>query len=314
MSKLRGVAPTAVQKRPKMFLFGPAGSHKTNIGLRFPSTYLIDTEKGAENDQYRETLNAGKGAYFHTADLDEIIDEAAALLTVRHAYRTFLIDPITIPYVNACEKAAVELARRSRDPNSDGYEFGRNKAIADRKMKRLCGLLLQLDMNVILTSHQKTKWEKQGEGFRDAGTTFDAYGKLDYLFDLVLETQIRGTEPWAVVRKSRVEAFPLLDAFPLNYEEIVKRYGRDVLERGAEPVVLATPEQVARLTHLVEVVKIDPEVVQKWLDKANAESFAEMPAEAVGKCIAYVEGLLNGAEKPAAAEKPTAAIEEGVTT
>jgi len=54
-----------------------------------------------------------------------------------------------------------------------------------------------------------------------------------------------------------------------------------------------SPELVARLTHLVEVVKLEPTIVQKWLDKADAMSFAEMPADAVRKCVAFVEAKLN---------------------
>jgi hypothetical protein len=144
----------------------------------------------------------------------------------------------------------------------------------------------------VLTSHAKIKWVKSGDSFREDGRTFDAYGKLDYLFDLVLETQLRGTEGWAVVRKSRVEAFPMLDSFPLSYGEVASRYGREVLERGAEPVKLASPEQVARLTQLVEVVKLDDEIVQKWLDKSDAATFADMPEDVIAKCITFIEAKI----------------------
>jgi len=46
---------------------------------------------------------------------------------------------------------------------------------------------------------------------------------------------------------------------------------------------------VARLAHLVDVVKLDPDLVQKWLDKADAASFSDMPEDVVAKCIAFVE-------------------------
>lgn len=311
MGRLRGVKPEAVEKRLKGFWFGDAGSRKTSVAIQFPGCYLIDTEKGATNDQYVETLKKGGGVYFGTTDLDEIIAEVSALLTEKHPYRTLTIDPITVPYQEACDKAARELAAKSSDPSSDGTEFGRHKAVADRKMKRLCGLLLRLDMNVILTSHAKVKWEKSGEGFRDAGKTFDAYGKLDYLFDLVLETELRGTEAWAKVRKSRILAFPMLESFQLSYDTIADRYGRAVLERGAEPVKLASPEQVARLTQLVETVRINPEkeneeIVAKWLDAADATSFGELPEDVISKCIAMVEARVAPTPAPTT-DKPAKA-------
>jgi len=44
-------------------------------------------------------------------------------------------------------------------------------------------------------------------------------------------------------------------------------------------------------------------VVQKWLDKADVETFGEMPADVVLKCIAYVEAKL---ETPAPKEAASA--------
>jgi AAA domain-containing protein len=292
---LRGLKPEAVAKRLKAFWFGDAGSRKTTTAIQFPTPYLIDSERGATNDQYVKALKAVGGAYVGpeqgSTDLDEIITEVSALLSDKHSYRTLIIDPITISYADACDKAAREIA--AREGKGDGTEFGRNKAIADRKMKRLCALLLRLDMNVILTSHAKIKWVKDGTGFREDGRTFDAYGKLDYLFDLVIETQLRGTEGWAIVRKSRIEAFPMFDTFPLSYDTVADRYGRAILERTAEPVKLASSEQVSKLEHLVSLLKVEPELVQKWLDKAEAVTFAEMPAAAASKCIGYLEDKIS---------------------
>ena len=143
-------------------------------------------------------------------------------------------------------------------------------------------------MNVIITSHAKTKWEKTGDSFKEAGTTFDCYPKLDYLFDLVFEIQKRGKDRVGIVRKSRVGGFPEGEVFPFSYDEIATRYGRDILERRAATVVLATAEQVTKLKHLIDVLHIEEAVVEKWLDKAQAESLNEMPAEAADKCIKFM--------------------------
>ena len=49
---LRGKKPEAVEKRMKALFFGPAGVGKTTAAIQFPAPYLIDTDRGAENDQY----------------------------------------------------------------------------------------------------------------------------------------------------------------------------------------------------------------------------------------------------------------------
>ncbi len=295
---LRAVAPKQVEKRLKLFEFGNAGVGKTFAAIQFPRPYLIDTERGAENEQYVTALEAAGGAYYFTTDLEEIIKEVRALLTEKHEYRTLVIDPLTIPYNNACENAARSLANPAK--GIDGTEFGRHKALADRRVKVLCELLLQLDMNVIITSHAKIKWEKVGDDFKQTGTTFDCYGKLEYLFDLVIEVQKRGMERVGIVRKTRVASFPEGEVFPFNYAKVADMYGREVLERQAVQVELASAEQVARLTQLVEALHIPNEDVEKWMDKANAESFAEFPATVAATAITNLEKKIQ-TPAPAAA-------------
>jgi hypothetical protein len=290
MTKLKAVSPTTIEKRLKCFMFGAAGSGKTTAAIQFPRPYLIDTERGAENDQYVLALNSVDGAYMASTDLDEIIEQVAALASETHEFRTLVIDPLTIPYNDALDKAAREIALA--DGKGDGTEFGRNKARADRKMKRLSALLLNLDMNVIVTSHQKTKWGKVGNEFKDMGTTFDCYSKLDYLFDLVFELERRGQERVGMVRKSRLESFPEGDSFTFSYAAVADRYGREILERQAAPVPLATAEQVARITQLLEAVKVEPSVIEKWQDKANADKWEEFSQEAAAKIIEWIEKKL----------------------
>lgn len=290
-SRLKFVKPQAVEKRFKVLLSGASGTGKTMAAISFPAPAVIDTERGSENKQYVEAIERAGGMYLHTTDIHEIAGQVQALLTERHDFKTLVIDSLTLTYANALDSEAVKL---EADDGKDGTAFGRNKKGPDRVVRRVLNMCYQLDMNVVFTSHSKALWKRgAGGSVEEAGTTFDCYGKIDYVVDLWLETQMRGMERMAMVRKSRVEAFPLFDVFPLSYDAIAERYGRAVLERGAEPVVLASPDQVAQLTHLVEVVRLDVDVVQKWLDKANAESFADMPADAISKCITFVESKVN---------------------
>lgn len=291
---LRGKAPEAVKKRLKALFFGPAGVGKTTAAIQFPKPYLIDTEKGAENEQYVKLLRASGGAYFFTADFEEMLSEVTSLLSESHEYQTVIIDPLTVVYNDLLDKSAKSLATRE-DPA--GTAFGRHKAPADRKLKHLLNLLLRLDMNVIITSHAKTMWERVGTQLTDAGQTFDCYAKLDYLFDLVFELQKRGADRVGVVRKTRIDGFPEGESFPFNYAEIAKRYGKDVLEKKAKPEVLATPEQVAEADRLAEAASIPHETLDKWFEKAGATHWGEMPQDIAQKCIEHMKKIALGEAK-----------------
>lgn len=282
---LRGKKPEAMEKRLKALFYGAAGVGKTTAAIQFPRPYLIDTERGAENTQYVKLLNDAGGAYFFTTSADELIAEVTSLISEKHEYRTVIIDPLTVVYNDLLDKAAAEV----------GTDFGKHKGPADRKIKHLLTLLLRLDMNVIITSHAKPKWvrTKDAKGkdtVVEEGSTFDCYGRLDYLFDLVFEVTKRGKERVGIVRKTRIETFPEGEVFPFCYGEIAERYGRTILERGAVPVALATVEQVAELTALLETRKDGPALAEAWLEKAGAERLSELPADAAVKCIAYLKG------------------------
>lgn len=280
---LRGVKPAAVQKRLKALFFGSAGVGKTTAAIQFPRPYLIDTERGAENDQYVSLLEQSGGLYFHTTDFDEMVSEITSLLTTKHDMRTIIIDPLTVPYAAELDKEAKRLANKE-DPA--GTAFGRNKQIPDRKVKHLLNLLLRLDMNVIITSHAKSEWKN---GAPTGTDTFDCYNKLDYLFDLAIQIQKRGKERVGVVKKTRCKGFEEGEVFPFTYEEVAQRYGREVLEKVADPEILATADQIADIKRLVELLSIPATTTDKWLEKAMAESWAEMPSQTIQTCIDHLK-------------------------
>lgn len=279
---LRGKQPTTVEKRLKALFYGAAGVGKTTASIQFPRPYLIDTERGAENDQYVKMLEEKGGAIFQTSDFDELLTEVKSLLTEKHEYKTLIIDPLTTLYNDLLDKAGVKV----------GTEFGRHYGEANKSMKHLLNLLLRLDMNVIITSHAKNEY---GNNLAVLGQTYDCYKKLDYLFDLVFEIQKRGKERVGVVKKTRIEKFVDAECFPFSYEEIAKRYGKDILEKEAAQETLATKEQVEKLKRLIELLKVPLETSQKWLDKSSAETFEEMKSDDIQKCIDFLDSKVKGA-------------------
>jgi hypothetical protein len=256
---------------------------KTTAAIQFPRPALIDTEKGAVNDAYVDQLNKVGGVVMQTSDFGEMLDAVTGLVKDPGDIQTVIIDPITVVYNDLLAKAERKV----------GSEFGRHYGEADKHMKHLVNLLLRIDTNVIITCHAKNVY---GDGMKIEGRTFDGYKKLDYLFDLVFEIDKRGQQRVGIVKKSRVAGFTDGEVFPFSYDTIADRYGRAIIERAGVGEVLATPEQVAEMERLTKLLKLPDETVDKWLDKAKAESFSEMPSDAAAKCIAFMLQQVGGAK------------------
>ncbi len=274
---LRARKPEAVTKRLKLFMFGPAGVGKTTAAIQFPNSYIIDGERGAEN--YDKLVTTSGSAVFQTSDINEVISEVKALLTEKHDYKTLVIDPITTIYNDLLEKCELKV----------GTDFGRHFGEANKTMKRLANLIMALDMNVVVTAHAKTEY---GSNLSKLGYTFDGWRQLDYWFDLVVELAKKNKRRLAKVVKTRVETFPDDDVFEWSYDAIQKRYDITVLEKPAEQVVLAGPEQVREIKDLLNIVRLPEGTIDKWFAKAGVDVWEDMPAGMLSKCIEYVKNRL----------------------
>lgn len=292
---LKGKKPEAVQKRLKMMIFGPAGVGKTTFSLQFPDAYFIDTERGAENDQYVRRMQEAGALYLQSCDAEEVIEELRQLVQDPEDRKTLVIDPITTIYDHLLDKNAERY----------GLDYGKYKHPSDMRMKHIFNLLYRLDMNVILTSHAKENWvsnkDHRGREVREQqGMTFDGYKKLDYIFDMVIGVEKRGRDRIAKVTKSRVESMPEGDEFEFSFDLIADRYGRDIICRDSSGVTLATPEQVAHLEKLLRECMVDEDKINKWLDKHNAHELSEIPATAMAQAIEHYQQQAEMAKKGAA--------------
>jgi hypothetical protein len=262
-----------------MFMFGPAGVGKTTAAIQFPNSYIIDGERGTEN--YDQLITQSGSVVYPTTDINEVVQEVKSLLTERHDFRTLVIDPITPVYNDLLDKCESQV----------GADFGRHYGAANKTMKRLANLIMNLDMNVIVTAHAKTEY---GANLAKIGYTFDGWRQLDYWFDLVVELGKKGKRRMARVAKTRIETFPDEDVFEWSYDAIKKRYDASILERAAQQVALASAEQVREIKDLLNIVRLPDGLVDKWLSKAQVETWEDMPAETIAKCVEYVKNRLPG--------------------
>jgi hypothetical protein len=274
---LRARKPEAVNKRLKLFMYGPAGVGKTTAAIQFPNSYIIDAERGAEN--YDKLINESGSVVFQTNDMHDVIQEVKSLLTTKHEFKTLVIDPITTLYNDLLEKCEQKV----------GTDFGRHYGEANKTMKRLANLIMALDMNVVVTAHAKAEY---GENLKKLGYTFDGWRQLDYWFDLVCELGKKGKRRFAKVVKTRVDSFPDDEQFEWSYEAIKARYDASMLEKESTAVALATPEQVGEIKALLSVVRLPEGTTDKWFAKAGVETWEDMPADLLTKCIDYVKNRL----------------------
>ena len=281
MSKLRGKIPSVEERRFKVLMFGVAGAGKTTAAIQFPRPYVIDTEAGCVNDQYVRVVEKSGGAIAPITDFDEIMQEVRNLMEEEHEFATLVIDPITTVNDTLLDRLKDEV----------GTEYGAHYSEAKRRFKHLTGLLARLDMNVVVTAHHKNQY---GDGMTLLGKTFDGPKNLDYLFDLVMEIQIRGDERWAIPIKSRIERIRQGEAFRFSYEAVADRYGNDILERQAKPKGLVSPERLMVWENLLG--KMGPregDFRRKILTAFKIGDLADAPAESAEKSIAKLEKILE---------------------
>jgi len=288
MSKLKAIDPKSAEpSKPKILIYGKPGVGKTWTSLDFPNVFYIDVEQGANRSHYTDKLKASGGVYLGaeqgSTDFNVVIEQTQALATEKHKFKTLVIDSVSKLF----------LLRKTEEAEKGGDDFGRDKKQANKPARKLMSWLNKIDMNVILISHEIPLWGTDSKGERSQiGVTYDAWDKLDYDLDLCLNIIRQGDRRIAKVSKSRLLSFPDASTFTWSYDEFAKLYGKEVIEKQGEVMVLATVEQVKELNDLIALLNIQSDVIEKWLKKEEVEAFAEMSTANIQKYINAVKAKL----------------------
>ena len=293
--RLHAVEPDTIEPaKAKTLIFGPPGVGKTFEAIRFPGVYYFDSERGADQDEYRKRLKAAKAGYFGPAegslDFQSVIDEVQTLATIKHRFNTMVFDSATKLFNAAISEEQERLG--------DKDAFGASKKAPIRQMQRLLHWVNRADMNAIFICHQRDVWGKDEKGLQTVvGTSFDCWDKLAYELHLVLRISKIGegdnARRFMHVGKSRLSNFKEGNRFDWSYEQFAELYGRDAIEKAAKQVVLANPEQIAEMQHLLEVVKVSEDWQEKVFKKAGVEQWSEMDADKLDAIIAMLKEKIN---------------------
>jgi hypothetical protein len=280
----------SLEKRLKLFLWGDSGVGKTTLSLQFPKPVVIDLEGGA--DLYGETFDFD---VLRASTADEVMEAVEWLLTRPHAYRTLVIDPITV-YWDALQKKWSDVFLR-RNKGSKGYKFEfydlqpRDWMTVKAEFKDLIRKLIALDMNVIVTARQKVQYA-DGAFMKAIGETFDGEKSLPYLFDTIvrLYRDEKGRFLGECL-KDRSNKLPA-GAFEVSYARFEELFGKKALARKARPTAFATDEQKRQIRDSIARFGLSPEQVTKRLAAYGAESLDDLTEENARVIIGKFESAL----------------------
>jgi hypothetical protein len=292
MPVLKARKPTYLKpSKPKMMIFGKPDSDKSKFGCEWPYSVYMDTENGAVESQYVKTLNEKNSLYFGVQDgsqnLKEVIDQVKALIVTPGDRQSLVIDSVS----KSLDSADAEEQERMGDAKDP---FSSYKKAGVKQMRRLVMLVGQLDISVLLIAHSKDKWEGQGLERKLVGTTFDCWPKLGHEMNLQCEAIRVGGVTFMRVIRSKYECLVRGQEIPMTYEAFSKAYGRDVMERKPEGLIVATPEQVAEITKVVSILKIDEADLDSWLNKAGAEEIQDLSKDHAQKLIEFLDKKRKG--------------------
>jgi hypothetical protein len=274
-----------------MMLYGKPDTDKSKFACEFPNSVYIDTENGAVESEYVKALNSHGSLYYGIKDgsqnLKEVIEQVKALIVTPGDRQSLVIDSVS----KALDVTDAEEQERLGD-QKDPYASYKKAGI--RQMRRLCALLGQLDMNVLLIAHAKDKYEGVGEARKLTGVTFDAWPKLGHEMNLQCESQRIGAVTFMRVFRSKYECLIRGQEIPMTYEAFSKAFGKEVMERKPEGLIVATPDQVNEILKLTGILKTNQEDLDAMLNKAGAEEIQDLSKENADKLIKFLDKQRKG--------------------
>lgn len=268
---LRATKPKTICNRFKASIFGAPGAGKSFFAYGFPRPYIIDTEGLMKYSQFVKMIEENQGVVVDSLKtLDSISVEIRALMTEAHDYKTLIIDSISTPYATALKEESKRV----------GTAFHVHRTVPNQTLTTIADLLTDLDMNVILIAHSKTRYE---DG-KSVGERPDVPDKFEYMMGTVIQVRLTPKRRIGHVLKSRYTEMETLSSFELSYTAIKKMFGGEMFERNVVCVDLPSSAQLAQFE---ACSRGNTPLKNQWLKAANITDFSQMKKSDLEKCIAY---------------------------
>lgn len=277
--------------RLKALLYAGTGVGKTHFCCSFPDVCYIDTEGLQDYPHFREMIAQNNGEFFYLTELNEIIEKVSSLISKKHTFKTLVIDSLSFPAGWLSQMEAERLQKKS-EGKSEGTDYGANLAKGKRLTYKLGILLSMLDMNVIVTSHEKIKYKDGTE----IGVTFDISDKMAYSLGAVWNLRKQGKSKRLYIEKSRYPEMKADDSIDFNegYDAVKNIFGEEIFKREVKVVELATSDQISTFNRTTNLLNISEETIQTWLRTAKAPSLDSLPKDVLQKWIDKLSLQLKG--------------------
>lgn len=193
-------------KHLKIYIYGDSGVGKTYFSLTFPNVAIIDLEGGTDffSDRFQ----------FHVLDTKsfaEVLDAVKFLEQGNHSFRTLVIDPVTIIW-SALQEGRLEFKTKNPDKAVSGEEKSFFTYQDWGQLKRFYSMLMtklvNLPMNIVLTSRLKDEYEINGNEMTKIGVKPEAEKSTPYITDIRFRLEVdRHGKRVAIFEKDRTGHF-----------------------------------------------------------------------------------------------------------
>ena len=316
--------PEAIKPTVMALVSGAEGVGKTYLVLRDTPRPLAVIDSEGASQFYVGRPGFEPFELIHTKSYRDLMEALDYIEQNPGVYASLVIDSVTV-YYSVLQDAAVA-ARTARviaaggdaaDVDIEMREWGRIK----RLHKALMSRLMNLGINVLVTSREKDLMEKRGGEFVKTGVKPDADKGIGYDFALTVRLTRQGakriatvTKDWSGVHGADTEIVdptwatlfgPLLRRSKATATRSVQTdeaaAHEDATSMGTR---LASPAEVAALLEAMTAAGYDPDEIR---EKRGWPPYAEMGSKKIGELIEWAKGKGKSAAEPAAEKAAEAA-------